>query len=523
MTIALDTTGEIRKRVSARHRLRYLARTWLGLHRLSLLLLTPMLAVAGVVHVWGMSTYPRWVDDPGTYLSQAWSVQYEGALSPYSYFYDHTPAGWLQMALWSILTNGFNRYDSAIDFGNECMLIAKLFSCALLFALGRRIGLTRAGSAAAVLLLALSPVAVTYTRWTFLDNLVTPWLLLAFVLAYSPRRTIGAAMGAAAAFALAALTKETALVTLPAFAYAMAQNLDRRNRPQVIVMAAFTGILLMSLYPLFAIYKGELFPGQGHNSLLETASWQLAGRQPSGSVLDPDSPARDLLTSWLGLDQRLLIGALAALPVALVVRRLRPAAVILVVQWLLLIRGGYVPYMHVITLLPWSALMIAGAAEQIGGAVRWLVGRGRHLPQLAAGACAVALAAVWAPALSTMMTAREAPPLRSATEWVADNVPRNKVLVVHDAIWTDLVHYKGFSPRPIIAYKLDTDPAVARTLRRIDYLVVPNWYYDSPDAKRYPTLLEARKHAIAEITFGTGDNGVRIYRVSGFWQPRRSS
>ena len=35
-------------------------------------------------------------------------------------------------------------------------------------------------------------------------------------------------------FAMAALTKETALMLLPAFGWAMAQNLDRRNRPQLI-------------------------------------------------------------------------------------------------------------------------------------------------------------------------------------------------------------------------------------------------------------------------------------------------
>ena len=158
-------------------------------------------------------------------------MQYQQALSPYSYIYDHAPAGWIQLSLWSMLTNGFNRYDSAIGFGNECMLIAKLASCALLFALGRRLQFSRSGAAGAVLLFGLCPLELMYSRWTFLDNLVTPWLLLAFVLAASPRRSISAATGATLSFAMAALTKETALVVLPALVWAMAQNLDRRNRP----------------------------------------------------------------------------------------------------------------------------------------------------------------------------------------------------------------------------------------------------------------------------------------------------
>src|SRR4029453_8895512 len=188
-------------------------------------------------------------DEPGTYLSQAWALQYRHALSPYSYIYDHAPAGWIQLSLWSMLTNGFNRHDSAIGFGNECMLIAKLASCALLFALGRRLQLSRLGAAGAVLLFGLCPLELMYGRLTFLDNLVTRWLLRAFVLAASPRRSISAATGAALAFAVAALTKETALVVLPALVWAMAQNLDRRNRPQLAAGAGFGGRWLFATYP----------------------------------------------------------------------------------------------------------------------------------------------------------------------------------------------------------------------------------------------------------------------------------
>ena len=94
----------------------------------ALIVLAPVLLVVGLVRGVGMSTFPRYVDDPGTYLSQPWSLQYEGALSPYSYFYDHAPAGWIQIGLWSMLTDGFDRHDSAIGLGNECMLIAALAS-----------------------------------------------------------------------------------------------------------------------------------------------------------------------------------------------------------------------------------------------------------------------------------------------------------------------------------------------------------------------------------------------------------
>ena len=120
--------------------------------------LLPVVVAGAVVHAWGMGNFPRWVDDPGTYLSQA--VQYEHTLSPYSYFYDHAPAGWIQIALWSMLTRGFDRYDSSIAFGNECMLIAKVVSIVLLYWLGRRLRVSRRAAAAAGLVFALDPLAM---------------------------------------------------------------------------------------------------------------------------------------------------------------------------------------------------------------------------------------------------------------------------------------------------------------------------------------------------------------------------
>ena len=61
---------------------------------------------------------------------------------------------------------------------------------------------------------------------------------------------------------------------------------------------------------------------------------------------------------------------------------------------------------------------------------------------------------------------------------------------------------------------------VRNNLTRIDYLVLPDWYYSTSDApQKYPTLTEARKHAIEVASFGTGPDRVGIYRVSDHWKP----
>jgi hypothetical protein len=480
------------------------------------MVMVPLATLTAAVHLIGSDNFPRYVDDPGTYLSQAWSVRYEGELSPYSYFYDHAPAGWLQIAAWAFLTNGFNRYSSSIAFGTECMLIAKLFTAVLIYALVRRLGFNRATAASATTLFALSPLAVVYGRWTFLDNIALPWLLASFYLAASPRRSIGAAIGAWCTFAIAALSKETFLVFLPAFAWVFVRNLDRRNRAHVATVAVFAGGLLMAMYPLMALYKGELFPGPGHNSLLGTAQWQLADRASTGSLLDAASPMRQLFGQWQAIDGYLLWGGVGASIIGLLRPNLRPIVLALATGWALMMRDGYVPFMHVIALLPFSAILIATAFEIVAARI----GGPRSVARSYGPLIVLIIAtAVWWPTLRDVTGPHETPALRAATLWAARNIPRDKQLVVHDTIWTDLVQRYGFEPRPIIAHKLDADPEVAEQVQRIDYLIVPNWYYNSGDAAAYPTLIEARQHAVPAASFGEGVDGVRVYRVSAFWAP----
>ncbi|MBV1854335.1 glycosyltransferase family 39 protein [Catellatospora tritici] len=508
------------------------SRRWLLRHAVSLALLSPLLAMIAVVHRASSRTYPTYVDDSGVYLADAWAALYQGALSPYTYTYDHPPGGWLQIALWAALTDGFNRYDSALDLGAEVMLIAKVAASALVYAFGRRLGFSRLGAMFATVLFGLCPLGILYGRWMFLDNIMIVWLLAAFVLAYAPSRTIGAATGATLAFAMATLTKETALIMLPAFGWALAQNLDRRNRQQVLTVSIFCGVLLLAMFPLLALYKGELFARPGRTSLLGTAWWQLAGRPSLGWVLDVGSGAHALLARWLADDPYLLIAGLVAVPLTVLVPRLRPATLALLLGWLVLPRGGYVPFMYVVVLLPFSALLFTGAIVALSGnrklvdagilrvRTKWVTRAVRGSNAFLLGVLLLALTAqVWINPLRDITREHDEQPLRQAVGWLAVHVPRDKVLVVHDAIWTDLVHRHGFSPQPIMVYKLDTDPQVLRSLRRIDYLVVPDWYYTRGDQAAYPTLLRAREHAVEEASFGTGEDAVHIYRVSAYWRP----
>src|SRR3954469_25152570 len=356
-------------------------RSWLWVHRWSILIVSALLILVGVVQVTGMTRSPMPSDDEGTYVSQAWAVQVHHELAHYTYWYDHPPLGWIQIAAWTWLTDAFHRVGHAVMAGRELMVVATLAAAALTYLVGRRMGMRRAWAAASVVLFAFSPLAVANHRAVLLDNLGVVWMLAAFALALSPRRSLWAAAGSGFCFAAAVLSKETFLVLIVALGYLLWQNCDRRTRAFCITAFATVFGLLVTVYPLYALLKGELIPGGGHVSLIDAIRFQLFSRAPSGSVFAHGTPAHRTVMSWLHLDPWLLAGGVMMLPVGLFVPRLRALGIDIAVEVIAVLRGGYLPGPYVIGVLPFAALLVAGTGDWAwGGAESAAAGVRRLLP-----------------------------------------------------------------------------------------------------------------------------------------------
>src|SRR4051812_35357970 len=112
-------------------------RAWLWHHRYSAPIALLVVTAVGLVQGWGMSRSPGPMDDEGTYVAQAWAVQTQHKLAHYTYWYDHPPLGWIQISLWTWLTDGFHRAAHAVMAGRELMLIAGIVSAALVFIISR--------------------------------------------------------------------------------------------------------------------------------------------------------------------------------------------------------------------------------------------------------------------------------------------------------------------------------------------------------------------------------------------------
>jgi hypothetical protein len=273
---------------------------WFRRHLRSVLLVTGLLVVIGIVMALNLSGWPgRINDDEGTYVSQAWAVEYWKELAHYTYWYDHPPLGWILIAGYAVLTNGFERVDTALTIGREFMLITSLISAGVMYILARRVGLSRTFSSIAVVLFAVSPVSLHYHRMVFLDNLAVMFTLAAFAFAASPKKSIAAAAGAGFTFAMAMLCKETIAILFPALVWILIQHTVKGSRKWNGPILFGVSFLFGFQYILFATLKNELLHGPGHVSLEDALVWQLHGRPGSGSLLDPESGAFGLARSWV--------------------------------------------------------------------------------------------------------------------------------------------------------------------------------------------------------------------------------
>jgi len=475
-----------------------------------------------VTRVVNLGNYPRWFTDEGVYVSQAWAVKTLGSLAPYTYWYDHPPGGWIQLAGWFGLTGALERNgSSSILAGREFMVVVAMAAAILIYALARRLGVHGGYAFFAALLYILSPLAIAYSRYVLLDNMAIAWTLLAMYLTLNPKRKIASAIVAGLCMAVAVLTKETALLFVPAVVYIGYFHYRKTsNYVHAVIVSASIFVIAGLMYPLFAILKGELLPGPGHVSLLDgQVLFQLANRQGSGSILDPNSSARLLAEgAWLGLDKWLPYGGLLGLVPALFVHRLRGSAIALVVPVATLLRGGYLPYPFIIGMLPFMAILVAGVADAV-----WRLSWQRRsramfalllsLSLVVPVGFAIGAGPSWSRTISHQFTDNPAASQQQALTWVERQLPRDATIITEGELWLDVVN-RGYTNAQVLwIYKVDTDPAVRAdyTKSGVGYLLLNSETIRSRAS--YPTVDDLLRHSEVIATFGEGANEIKMLKV----------
>jgi len=277
-----------------------------------------LIPLSGVLHGTNMLHYPYFENDESTYFSQAWSFLSQGKLAPFTYWYDHSPFGWIFTAGWQALTGGLFTFGFSLNSARIFMLVIHLISTLLLYRVTLKITHSRLASVVAVLFFSLSPLAIYFQRRLLLDNLMTFWILLSLHFLLYARQRLWHFFLSAVTFGLAVLTKENGIFFLPMFFLLVIAE----SHPKQKLFAALQWIAIVSMvigfYPVYALLKGELFQygsllggTTDHVSLLKTLS-QQASRGSGLPIWDTKSDFMRNFLFWLPQDYLLVAGGTLA-------------------------------------------------------------------------------------------------------------------------------------------------------------------------------------------------------------------
>lgn len=493
----------------------------------SSLALTVVAIIGALIHSYNMFGFPVYFGDEGIYMAQAYAVAKLGVLTPYTYWYDHAPAGWLLIAVWTVFTGGFHTFGTAVDGGRVLMLLLHIASLMLIFRISLKLTGNLFAATTAGLLFTLSPLTVIYGRLVLLDNIMVFWVLVAVTLFIENEGKIWPLLFSGFFFGVAVLTKESALLLFPAFIYASAFLIEKHHARFARAAWLFASLATISLYALYAWLRGELInlslstplAGNGDSpvSLFGSIIWQLS--RSGGAPWDPSSDFyRLLMTDWLAKDPWLLgIGAAA------VVWNLfrgghfsRFMALAALGTLIGLARGGIVLEFYVLFALPFLALNVALALHNLARSIN---ATAVLLP--AAALLALLIGYVNLRPHTYAFTVDQTSIQRQALSWMQENAPVNAQIVGDDDIFVDMrfgapgePSFRGYHSH----WKVANDPAVYRTLfsddwRNLDYLVVTpemvRIFEENPDRLPYQAYINSTEVA----SFTLGDDQIAIRQV----------
>ena len=547
-TIARPATGQ--GRTGADETAAHADAGQLKAHRM---LLWAALISGALTHGYHLFVYPLAITDEGIYMEQAWSVLREGRLSPYTYFYDHAPAGWLTIAAWAaVLPHQFETFGNAINTGRVLMLIAHIASTFLLFETTYRLSKSTMAAVIATFLFNFSPLAVFYQREVLLDNLMVFWVLLSLYLATSDRRQVLMPLFSGLALGIGVLTKENAIFFIPSIAYLIYRNVrPRRSYRFGLGFWAFTLFAFVSFYLLYATLKNELLPSHldfdlnnppaDHVSLLYEMWYQVHRSQ--GSIFDTHSLFWQFsLGTWLPKDTFILmVGSIATLINLYVGWRNRSRDPgMLVVAGLgagyafYLLRGSVMLVFYVVPLVPFYAMNIGILASRLLDRVA-----GSSETSLRSAAAQAALVATWFTVLllpfggyyfvhdaagkvvphdlyklpQTFMEAEQ-------LAFVRQNIPPTANVIIDDELWVDLHDVRPYYVNAHSHWKAASDPAIRDKLfqqnwQNIDYIVMSNKMLKAmqQNGPGEGYILEALSHAKEIWVLQGGDVKLEVYQV----------
>ncbi len=480
------------------------------------LLLVTVLLLAGVTHGVNMLAFPFYDNVEGINMANAWSILYEGQLSPYTYNYDNPPMGWVLLAMWLAISSLVPSPETVLSSGRVLMLVIHILTVLLMYGIARKLKLSRTFTILAVLVFSLSPLATILQRRILLENLMTLWVLISLYFALGKGRTLLHYAVSAFALGMAFLTNVAALSFFPTIFYVVLLRSHSSHRR--FVLAFWIGIVFSIFlgFPIQAILKDELLPpgvlfrgSNPHVSLYETQSMQLE-RVSSQEFLRSDSSFILNLNRWMSFDEDasdigfILVGLFSAglvLVTAIFWRpHLRPLALLLVLYGLHLVTLKRLFDPGIIPLLPLLAISIGIAAQTIVHLIRkYIPQRGIHYPLYAALAILLVTAFGWTYVRKLELYRVDQTSMQfDAVRWLSQHAPPKSVIVTDSYAFVDL---RRALPDTHYYWVVDIDPQVRSELFenswcKISYMITTPQMLEDMDKNRLRLLSTAQRNSI---------------------------
>lgn len=446
------------------------------------ILLGLVLLYTAYLHGSNMFAFPYYESDEGTYTSQAWSVMTEGTLSPYTYWYDHPPLGWLSIAAWySILPEHHLTFGNSIDTGRVLMLIIFLINTSLVFYLTR--GITRSNMLAtlACILFASSPLILYFSRRVLLDNIQILWLLLSVAVLMAPQLTLRRYLWSGAFFGFAFLTKITAVMFgFPLLFLVIALKDKTHKLFRTFAWLCASG-LMASIYFLYAALKSELVPPLFSNeervSFWTTLQFQMSRGAESIPFYLSGSDFMNAVQVWMQRDSFLVLLTLGVLVVGVLTfyfikntwYRFFVLANLFFI--LFLIRGGLVIDFYFMPMTPFLVILFTLVVWQFSLVFKKVTKIPKISTVLSLVAKVIPLTCITVLlfyynviAEQRYLTVDETTNQRLATEWIKRTLPENADILIDSVMYVELrdpnyVNSKVFSNSEWF-YKVSRDPAI---------------------------------------------------------------
>jgi len=440
---------------------------------------------AGVVHGHNMFNFPYYENDEGVYVAQAWAAGNLSRLSPYTYWYDHAPAGWLLIALWQKISGGVFTFGMSVNSGRVLMWGLHVATAVLLYLVAKKAAGSRLGGVVAVIWFSLSPLAIYYQRRVLLDNVATFWVMLAVWILTREKLKLWTAAAAAATFGIAVLSKEVAIFFVPAFSY-LVWNRAGKNRSFIMTVSFSVCGLVIGLYFLLALLKGEFWPRGFGGEVMERVSMVDTFREQMSRGVDfPFWDRRSLFYSawktWETKDPIWTWGGTISLiaggVLAIRVKKLRVPAIFGWSFAAFLLTSRLIIDFYILPMIPFVAWCFGAVAGWAGEKLKNMT---RLRAIWVAEVAGLSLLVLGGQDIGQFRR-DENFAHRQAVEYAKANFPIESVIVADSSIYLDLKLARFESDPPLLnthwSWKVEKDPGIYgkrlnNDWRNVDYILV---------------------------------------------------